>query len=268
MTCLIHLRDNDISLGKDGEWPSLNLIDTHAHLDKIKDIEGALSRAQKVGVRAIVGVGADLVSNEKILTLAGRYPGLIYPALGLHPGRLNSDDLEANFSLIKRELPQCLALGEIGLDFALETPQDHQREIFGRLLEIAVKEKKPILLHARRAWAAVLNLVKTFQVEKAVFHWYSGPAEILKAIFEMGYYISATPAAAYSERHRRAIQATPPDRLLLETDAPEVYQGRPSEPKDLMNTLHAVNDLLSLEPEKIAEQTFGNAQNFFQLNLT
>ncbi|MCJ7493177.1 MAG: TatD family hydrolase, partial [Deltaproteobacteria bacterium] len=71
----------------------------------------------------------------------------------------------------------------------------------------------------------------------------------------------------YSERHRRAIQATPPDRLLLETDAPEVYQGRPSEPKDLMNTLHAVNDLLSLEPEKIAEQTFGNAQNFFQRNL-
>jgi hypothetical protein len=34
-----------------------------------------------------------------------------------------------------------------------------------------------------------------------------------------------------------------------------------------MNTLHAVNDLLSLEPEKIAEQTFGNAQNFFQRNL-
>jgi len=246
----------------------LNLIDTHVHLDEISDIEGALERAQKVGVRAIVAVGVDLVANEKILSLAGRYPGFVYPALGLHPWRLTSDDLEANFSLIKRELPQCLALGEIGLDFALETPQDQQREIFAELLELAVQTKKPVLLHARRAWAEVLDLVKSFQVEKAVFHWYSGPAEILQAIFEMGYFISATPAAAYSERHRRAIQATPPDRLLLETDAPEVYQGRPSEPQDLENTLHAVSELWNLEPEKIAEQTFRNAQKFFQLNLT
>jgi len=245
----------------------LNLIDTHVHLDEISDIEGALERAQKVGVRAIVAVGVDLVSNEKILSLAGRYPGLVYPALGLHPWRLTSDDLEANFSLIKRELPRCLALGEIGLDFALETPQDHQREIFTRLLAIAVKARKPILLHARRSWTAVLDLIKFFQVEKAVFHWYSGPPKVLSTIFEMGYYISATPAAAYSARHRQAIQAAPLDRILLETDAPEVYQGSPSEPKDLLRTLHSVSQLRGLAAEKIADQTFSNAQKFFQRYL-
>jgi TatD DNase family protein len=246
----------------------LNLIDTHAHLDEIKDIEEALHRAKEIGIRAIVGVGSDLASNEKILQWATDHPGFIYPALGMHPWRLDSDNLEANFSLIQRELPRCLALGEIGLDFALEIPQDHQREVLGRLLEMAFQERKPVLLHARRAWGAVLDLVKKFKVEKAVFHWYSGPEDILRGLLERGYYISATPAASYSERHRRAIRVAPLDRLLLETDAPEVYRGNPSEPKDLLKTLHAVSQLKGLGIEKIAEQTFENAQNLFQLKLT
>jgi TatD DNase family protein len=245
----------------------MNLIDTHAHLDKIRDIEAAFGQAQEAGVRAIVGVGTDLVSNEKILTLASRYPDFVYPALGLHPWELHSHDLEANLSLIQRELAHCLAMGEIGLDFALETPQDYQKEILKRLLAIAVRERKPVLLHARRAWGAALDLVKSFQVKQAVFHWYSGPIELLSSLLEMGYYISATPAAAYSPRHREAIQATPLDRLLLETDAPEVYQGSPSEPKDLVKTLSSVSRLMGMEEERIAGRTFYNAQNFFQLNL-
>jgi TatD DNase family protein len=112
-----------------------------------------------------------------------------------------------------------------------------------------------------------LDLLQAFQVERAVFHWYSGPAGVLKEIFERGYFISATPAAAYSERHRRAIKMVPLDRLLLETDAPEVYQGNPSEPKDLFIALKAVSELKGQEPAEIADQTFLNAQNFFNLGL-
>jgi TatD DNase family protein len=246
---------------------SLKLIDTHAHLDEIKDIEGALTRAKEAGIRAIVGVGADLAANEKILELAGKYPSFVFPALGLHPWRLNADDLQANFSLIERELPRCLAMGEVGLDFAIETPQQQQEEVLQGLLAIASREKKPILLHARRAWARALDLLQAFQVERAVFHWYSGPPGVLKEIFKEGYFISATPAAAYSERHRRAIKMAPPGRLLLETDAPEIYRGNPSEPKDLFIALNAVSELKGQEPSEIADQTFLNAQDFFNLGL-
>jgi len=245
----------------------LNLIDTHAHLDEIKDIEEALDRAQEAGIRAIVGVGADLASNEKILEIANQYAGFVFPALGIHPWRLNTDDLEANLSLIERELLGCIALGEIGLDFAIATPRDQQIEVLQTLLEVACRQKKPVLLHARRAWAEALDLLKTLQVEKAVFHWYSGPADVLKELFKQGYFISATPAAAYSERHRRAIQAAPINQLLLETDAPEAYRGKPSEPADLLTTLQAVSELKSQDPRKVADQTFLNACSFFQLNL-
>ncbi len=245
----------------------MNLIDTHVHLDELEDIEGALARAQESGIMAIIAVGSDLTSNKKILELAGQYPGFVFPALGLHPWRLKAEELESNFSFIEQEIPGCLALGEIGLDFAIATPRIQQGEILQRLLAIALKEEKPVLLHARRAWTEVLSLLRIYPVRKAVFHWYSGPLELLQEIFQKGFYISATPAAAYSERHRRAIQAAPISQLLLETDSPEVYQGEKSEPKDLLTALHYTSKLKSQDPENIAAQTFINAQQFFGLDL-
>ena len=245
----------------------MQLIDTHAHLDEIKDVREALSRAKEAGIRAIIGVGSDLVSNRKILELASHYPGYVFPALGLHPWRLNTEDPEANFSLIERELPGCVGLGEVGLDFAIQTPKDQQTEVLRRLLKMAIREKKPVLLHARRAWAEALDLLKSFEVEAAVFHWFSGPTSLLQEIFARGYFISATPAVAYSENHRRAIQAAPLNQLLLETDSPEVYQGIPSEPKDLQTVLSSVSELYGKEKEEIAVQTFLNAQGFFKLRM-
>jgi TatD DNase family protein len=201
------------------------------------------------------------------LDLSGRYPGYVFPALGLHPWRLETDDLGTNFSLIRKELPGCPALGEIGLDFAIKTPKDRQAEVLRRLLEMAIREQKPVLLHARRAWAEALDLLKAYEVGRAVFHWYSGPADVLQEILARGYFISATPAAAYSEKHRRAVQMAPLNQLLLETDCPEVYRGIPSEPKDLLTVLTLVSELYGKEKEEIAGRTFLNAQNFFKLNL-
>ena len=245
----------------------MELIDTHAHLDEIKEVEGALSRAKEAGLKAIIGVGADVASNKRILELANEYPGFVFPALGLHPWRLDTADLEANFLLMERELSRCLALGEIGLDFALETPRDKQQEVLRKLLAVASRERKPVLLHARRAWAETFDLVKGFGIEKAVFHWYSGPADVLSQILAEGYFISATPAAAYSERHRQAIRQAPLEQLLLETDAPEIYRGKASEPRDLLTSLDAVSELKGKSRDEIASQTFLNASNFFNLKL-
>ena len=247
------------------EWSFLRLIDTHAHLDEIQDFDGALTRARKAGVQAVVAVGTEFGSNEKTLELAGRFPNLVLPAVGLHPWRLEGADLEANFHFIERELPRCLALGEVGLDFAIQTPREKQEEVLREILGIASRERKPVLLHARRAWAEAFRILKSFKIEKAVFHWYSGPSDVLQHIFAQGYFISATPAAAYSESHREAIQAAPLEQLLLETDCPEVYRGKPSEPKDILTTLRSVSEIKSNPPEEIAVQTFLNTIEFFQL---
>ncbi len=243
----------------------MKLIDTHAHLDEIQDLEGALARAREAGIRAIVAVGTDWGSNEKVLQMASQFPQFVLPSVGLHPWRLDGADIEANLQLIEKELPRCLALGEVGLDFAIQTPREKQEKVLQRILAIASRERKPVLLHARRAWAEALRLLKSFKIGKAVFHWYSGPPDVLQQVFAQGYFISATPAAAYSERHREAIQAAPLGQLILETDCPEVYRGKPSEPKDLLTTLRSVGEIKGQPSEEIAGQTFLNTIKFFQL---
>ena len=97
-----------------------------------------------------------------------------------------------------------------------------------------------------------------------MFHWYSGPASVLKEILARGYFISATPAAAYSEKHRQAIQMAPLNQLLLETDCPEVYRGVRSEPKDLLTVLTSVSELHGKEKEQIAGADFYECPGFFQ----
>lgn len=243
----------------------MEIIDTHVHLDEIKDVPGAVQRAVEAGVIGVIAVGMDVLSNKKILELSGQHSHFVYPALGLHPWRISGEEIEENLNLVREEIERCVALGEIGLDFALETSQDYQVRVLQKFLAIAAQKKKPVLLHARRAWDKVLELIKEWKIEKAVFHWYSGPLEILNKLIEAGYYISATPAVAYSDRHRRAIKAAPLERILLETDAPEIYQGVPSEPKDVRCTLRETSILKGLPEEKVAEQTFLNAQKFFQV---
>lgn len=241
----------------------MKLMDTHAHVEEIPDIEAALLRARQSEVRAIVGVGSDFASNQKILALAARHPNFILPALGLHPWRLEHEDVETSFAFLEKHLPPCLALGEVGLDFAIATPRERQEKALKRLLTLASRQRKPVLIHARRAWAEALDLLGQVGIQKAVFHWYSGPIDVLKGILDRGYFISATPAAEYSDRHRQALQEAPLTKILLETDAPEEYRGRPSEPKDLSRSLLAVSELKGKTPEEVAVVVWKNSLDFF-----
>ncbi len=96
------------------------------------------------------------------------------------------------------------------------------------LLKIAKIHKKPVIIHSRYAWRDALSSVEEAEIEKAVFHWYTGTSSVLKEIVSQGYFISATPAVEYHEEHRRAVKEIPLERLLLETDSPSPMAGEGS----------------------------------------
>jgi TatD DNase family protein len=101
-------------------------------------------------------------------------------------------------------------------------------------------------------------------VARAVFHWYSGPLDVLGRLLEDGYCISATPALARSQAHRAAIALAPPERILLETDAPVPWQGRPSTPADLPLALTALADLRGWSEAETAALTTANTERLLQ----
>jgi len=250
------------------------LIDTHAHLEEIGDLERVLAEAKKAGIVAVVAVGSDYGSNKKVLQLARTYPGFVYPALGLHPGQLGDAQIDRDLDFIRDNIDSAVAIGEVGLDYHKRVravvDKAWQQQVFGEILLIAKTVDKPVIVHSRYAWRDALTLVIAARIETAVFHWYTGTSSVLRDIISSGYYISATPAVLYHEEHRRAVKAVPLERLLLETDAPVVYQ-RGSEleyqasPADVIKSLTGVAELKGIVPAQIAGATTDNARKLFRL---
>lgn len=248
------------------------LVDCHAHLEEQEDPEAAIERAGRAGVRAIVAVGSDLESNRRVLSLSGQHGEVtVHAALGIHPWRLEGRDVEQDLAFMERNLGGAVAVGEVGLDFWLkEARKDplhrkRQEDVFRRALSMGRDLSKPVIIHARGAWEECLRLVLEERISKAVFHWFSGPLQILREVLKQGYLISATPAAHYSEKHQSAIREAPLERILLETDSPVVYEGRRSEPADVVRTLQAVAGIKQIAEEQVAKVTKKNAVGFFGL---
>ena len=102
-----------------------------------------------------------------------------------------------------------------------------------------------------------------FGPKSVVFHWYSGPIEVLEEILGGGYFVSATPSVLDREEHRKAIEMTPVERLLLETDSP----AKNFEPVDLRKALDYVSVLKKIDAVTLAEVTTKNAKEFFDIEI-
>ena len=251
------------------------LIDTHAHLEEIDNLEQVIAEAKSANVMAIIGVGSDYQSNQKVLELAQAYKGFVYPALGWHPWNLKSSEIDRNLEFIEANIGQVVGIGEVGLDYHKRVravaEKDLQQRVLREILEIARRYKKPVSIHSRYAWRDALSLVEEAQLEKVVFHWYTGTSSVLRDIVSRGYFISATPAVEYHEEHRRAVKEIPLERLLLETDSPVVYR-RGSEfeyearPADVLRALKGAAGLKGVSEAQIAEVTTNNALKFYGLH--
>jgi TatD DNase family protein len=248
-----------------------SIIDTHAHLEEIPDLEQVVAGAKAAGLTAIIAM-ADMASHARTLEIAARYPDFVYPALGLHPWDIKEPEIDANIAFIRENLARAVAIGEVGLDYHKRVravaDKDLQKRVLGGLLEIAKEHDKPVSLHSRYAWRDAFDAVKEAGLTKAVFHWYTGTSSVLRDILDSGYYISVTPAVEYHEEHRRAVKETPLSQLLLETDSPVVYaRGREGEfesrPADVLRSLRGAAKLKGMSEEEMAVATTENAKRLF-----
>jgi TatD DNase family protein len=85
-----------------------------------------------------------------------------------------------------------VAIGEIGLDFSYSQKQseDNQIRVLNELLQAAEKLSLPVIMHSRRTAPKIMSILSSFNVKKVLFHWFSGPVELLPKIVENRYCIS------------------------------------------------------------------------------
>ena len=246
-------------------------IDTHAHLADLGD--EAVARAMAAGLSGIVAVSASLPTCEGTIRLAKQHPGFVHAALGIHPTEFFDQDLNSSLAFIRGNAPGCVAVGEIGLDYwhrlvrRDEAQRERQREFYVAQLQLARELDLPVSIHSRGAWGDCLKLATEHGPGRGVFHWYSGPLDVLAGVLDLGYYVSCTPALEGSPELRAAMEKTPLERILVETDSPVWIrsEGRASEPADVLLTLRHLADLKGLPLGDVEAATTGNAETLFKL---
>lgn len=207
------------------------IIDTHCHFDMMPKPEAYIRQREKAG-EIVIGM-TNLPSHfEMGFPHVGGFRH-IRLALGLHP--LLAADNKREISRFKRLVDQTSYIGEIGLDFSREgvATKNDQVKVLRELLAVIRGKKKIVSVHSRKAERELFDLLCEYEMENVVFHWYSGPTELIPEIISKGYYFSVNEAMTVSKNGCSIIEKIPRNRILTETDAP--YNEKADIKKALLN---------------------------------
>lgn len=198
------------------------IIDTHCHFDMMPKPEGYISAKEKAG-DIVIGM-TNLPSHFKM----GQSHLIGYKhirlALGLHP--LLAAENRKELTLFKRLVDQTSYIGEIGLDFSREgiATKNEQISVLREVLATIKGKKKIVSVHSRNAEKELLDMLCEFEINNVIFHWYSGPVDLIPSILERGFYFSINESMCRSKNGQSIIGKIPRDKILTETDAP--YNNR------------------------------------------
>ena len=251
----------------------MRLVDSHCHLDVAEfagDLPQTLVRGREAGISAFVVPAIAFAGWPGLAALAAAEPD-VQPAYGLHPVFL-AEHRDAHLDALSAWLarPECVAVGECGLDFFMPgLDAAHQEAVFVEHIRQAKAFGKPLIIHARKATERVIRLLRQHGPATGVVHSYSGSLEQARQLADMGFLFGIGGPITYprSSRLQAIVRAMPLTRLLLETDAPDQpmcgEQGRRNEPAKLAKVLQALAELRGQDPADIAAATTANAERLF-----
>ncbi len=251
-------------------------IDTHAHLNDDRlfpDVEMLLQRAKEQNVGLIINAAYDLASSQRGVALAEKFSP-VYTAIGLHPHDAHdySEAFKEEMLRLARH-PKVVAYGEIGLDYHYDlSPRAKQQEVFIDQIQLANELKLPVLIHNRESHGDMLQILKDYPIEQgAVMHCFSGSVEFMRECINLGLYISFAGPITFKNASKlcRVVEATPLDRLLIETDcpylSPEPYRGKLNEPSQVVWVAKRVADIKDIPLDELEMKLEANSKSFFHL---
>ncbi len=279
-----------------GEFPYLSFEDS-GYVIRRGTREQLIDAFRAAGIGVCVEPGIDIASNGRVLSLAERFPGFLFPAVGVHPTRtfrygVVQDGKKSSVKLRwkqRRELeqfarhPAVVAIGETGLDYHHPRKEQHRlRQMLWFLyqLKLARRLGLPVILHIRDADADAARILKPVarRLRGGVCHCFSGSAETAAVYTRLGLMLGIGGALLTDGPKTRALEEavirTPLESILLETDGPYVRPDCPELPRKqrrrarntsliLPQVARRIAELKGITPEEVMEVTADNARRLF-----
>jgi len=255
------------------------MIDTHCHLD-VDDYQAdraeVLARARAAGVSTMIciGSGRDVGAAREAVRLAGQEPD-IFAAVGVHPhdvARMAEGDWAELANLARN--PRVVGVGETGLDYYYNhSPQDAQRDAYRRFIALAREVGRPVISHIRDAHDDAFEILTATGARDlgGVIHCFTGGVADARRYLDLDQHLSFSGILTFKSAGpiREAAAFAPPDRILVETDAPYLapipYRGKRNEPAYVAKTLETLAILRGIPVDEADRLTTENARQVFRL---
>lgn len=249
---------------------------THLYLDAFTDDRNeVVERALENGITRMYLPNIDAKTVEPLLNLSQTYPTHCFPMLGLHPTSVKEDYVtEIEVIASHMEQNQVAAIGEIGIDLYWDkTYQPQQEAAFQHQLEQAKEMNLPVVIHARDSFKEIFTVMDRVWDPslKGIFHSFTGGRKELEKIWDYRFMIGINGIVTFKNSGLAEVaREIPPDRLLLETDAPFLapvpFRGKRNESSYLIHTAEKLAGIHGMNLERLASVTTENALKIFTLH--
>ncbi len=238
--------------------------------------EKIIQNAAKAGVTCIL-TGTDRKENRQIDTFTKEHR--VYGTAGIHPHNADRGE-KADFDLIEKlvtENKKIVAIGECGLDFdRMFSTRENQIRCLEKHIVLAEKLGMPLFLHERSASEEFVRRFKKHPevCKRSVVHCFTGNRKTLEKYLEMGFSIGITGWICDDRRGkelREAVGIIPPDRILLETDAPYLTPrnipglNRTNVPENIVYIARELAKYMKIPEEALKENARKNTERIFRL---
>ena len=251
------------------------LVDSHCHLDFpdfAEDLDEIVARATGAGVGRILSISTRVRRLDALLAITERFPQ-VYCSVGTHPHQADEEDGIPTSKLIElSQHPKVVAFGEAGLDYFYQHgSREAQERGFRTHIAAARATGLPLVIHTREADDDCGRILEDEMARgpfRAVLHCYTGGRELAMKAISLGLSISFTGILTFkkSQNLRDLAAELPPDRIMVETDAPYLapgkYRGKRNEPSYVVETAKVLAEARAVSLEEITRQT---TENFFRL---
>lgn len=238
------------------------LIDFHCHLADAGGYQALEGETTLFEEPTLVVAVTNRPSDWR--ALRGRGTDRVVWSVGLHPQLRHPRGAIDRFLQL---LPESEMIGEIGLDYSREanTSRATQRSLFNDILRSPEATRRLLTIHSRAATADVLAGLADHQPPGAILHWFLGSSSEIEDAIDLDVYFSVNAAMLASTRGKAVISALPPNRVVLETDAPYGgSRGKPSIPGDVGRLVPALGRTWGLDPDEAINLIVANQRNLLR----
>lgn len=140
-------------------------------------------------------------------------------SIGIHPWDIDLIEEEEAWQIIKKVVSykNCLAIGECGLDKLVTTNFKQQQLLFEKQLQVALENKKPVIIHCVKAFDELLEITKSYREQiPLIVHGFSKSQQLAMGLIHKGFYLSLNQTLISNNFFD--FKGLPLNKLFLETD--------------------------------------------------